>query len=1045
MVIEFLRSHRWVRRSLSGLSVVLLLGGLALVGYPFFTNIWQGRIQDSLEDQIVSPELQQAYKDRRVSTGDSLTRIRIPALNVDTVVVEGITPSALRAGAGHYPTTALPCEGGNVAIAGHRTTYGRPFGNLDQLKTGDTIDLITPIGACQYRITRDPFVTAADRALGHPADARQERHPHHVPSEGISRPAPGRQGDVGQGHQGDVNPGAIDGGRRRRSRRAAVRSVASAAVLLVVGVGWASPAGAHPDADGHGSISLSATGDLGSPPSVSGTFSGASALGRVLEYIDSVSLTVTPTGPTGGGPVGVDGCTKVTSGKCGTGTVSFKWQLPGLAYNGPYVVNATADHCQCSASRPDRPRSPPGGSGMAADPAAPGDVRAEPGGDRNVDLSWQRNPEPDILYYQVSRKDGGGNFSHRGDVRHPASGRPAFTDTSTSGTAGGEFAYRVVAVRKGASGDDTHDEHARGASGEKSVTVAPPPTTVAPGTPGAEIKPAGTDTNIGGYLAGQPGALPSPKPMFIDLPDTGFEGSLPFGQLPGEDMSEPGEGEEAIPATLETRRLQEFNRGRPLIPIAAGAILLLLAAHLRLFNKRLKTDGRAAGARPPSSSPPSTPPSTPPCRSTSRPAVANGGHHRAPSGAALTSLPEWGQFRGVTLLPGRPGGGRGRGRGRRRGGLGRERGGHRRRSRGRDGSPRRTRKQPSSTAGPSPRTSRAARPTWRPTRKTTRTTSSPSWSRGATTSSPSWRPRATTTWRTGTKRPSPSWRLPRTTTWTTGTTRPSGRPGASRPSPIGAGRRGGATISIGRRSAPSRGDRALAELELDEEPEMVPAMVPDEMSRRAGAGRGARTRTRTTRSSPSWCAPQGRWYIPEQERTRRRDRRRAGAAPLGRWSSPSRTRRGDRRQLVPASGPVVIPHVEAVTEPEPEPEPEPEVERHRYGHRDAQSRGGDQRQRLGPPRRATSTTSSGRRRRSTPSPRSRSSSPRGRAVRRSRSSAAAGRLALSRPLAAGPPTAPAAGTRLPACRGARSSSRTWVTARTTGSRRRTRTGTPRRG
>jgi sortase A len=159
VVIEFLRSHRWVRRSLSVLSVVLLLGGVALVGYPFFTNVWQGRIQTRLEDQIVSPELQQAYKDRKVATGDSLTRIRIPALSIDTVVVEGITPSALRAGAGHYPSTALPCEGGNVAIAGHRTTYGRPFGNLDQLKPGDTIDLITPIGACQYRVSRDPFVT----------------------------------------------------------------------------------------------------------------------------------------------------------------------------------------------------------------------------------------------------------------------------------------------------------------------------------------------------------------------------------------------------------------------------------------------------------------------------------------------------------------------------------------------------------------------------------------------------------------------------------------------------------------------------------------------------------------------------------------------------------------------------------------------------------------------------------------------------------------------------------------------------------------------
>ncbi|HEX7277915.1 MAG TPA: sortase [Acidimicrobiales bacterium] len=142
--------------------MALLLGGVALVGYPFFTNAWQSRIQARLDDQLVSPELQQAYKEGKVETGDSLTRIRIPALDVDVVVVEGITPSALRAGAGHYPTTALPCEVGNVAIAGHRTTYGRPFGNIDQLKAGDTIELITPISACSYKVAKDPFITAPD-------------------------------------------------------------------------------------------------------------------------------------------------------------------------------------------------------------------------------------------------------------------------------------------------------------------------------------------------------------------------------------------------------------------------------------------------------------------------------------------------------------------------------------------------------------------------------------------------------------------------------------------------------------------------------------------------------------------------------------------------------------------------------------------------------------------------------------------------------------------------------------------------------------------
>ena len=160
MLVELLRTKPWLRRVLSGLSVLLVLGGLALVGYPFATNMWTDRIQERLDDQIASPELQQAYKERKIETGDSLTRIKIPALGLDTVVVEGITPSALRAGAGHYPQTPLPCEGGNVSIAGHRTTYGRPFGNVDPLKPGDTIELTTPIGGCVYQVARDPFVVA---------------------------------------------------------------------------------------------------------------------------------------------------------------------------------------------------------------------------------------------------------------------------------------------------------------------------------------------------------------------------------------------------------------------------------------------------------------------------------------------------------------------------------------------------------------------------------------------------------------------------------------------------------------------------------------------------------------------------------------------------------------------------------------------------------------------------------------------------------------------------------------------------------------------
>ncbi len=156
-VVDVLRNRRWARAGLTALSVGLLVGAVAMVGYPFYTNLVQDRIQSRLDRQIASPELKQAYLDRNIGIGDSLTRIIIPEIDVDVVVVEGTTASALRAGAGHYPDTPLPCEIGNVAIAGHRTTYGRPFHNVDLLKPGMKVTLQTPIGECTYEITEEPF------------------------------------------------------------------------------------------------------------------------------------------------------------------------------------------------------------------------------------------------------------------------------------------------------------------------------------------------------------------------------------------------------------------------------------------------------------------------------------------------------------------------------------------------------------------------------------------------------------------------------------------------------------------------------------------------------------------------------------------------------------------------------------------------------------------------------------------------------------------------------------------------------------------------
>jgi len=138
------------RRTLSVLSALLLLAGLALFAYPVGTDLWGKHTQDRLSGAFDDPGVRDAYRKREVPVGAGLTRLRIASIGVDVLVVEGTTPTALRAGAGHYADTPLPGEAGNVGIAGHRTTYGRPFNRLNELKAGAVAELETPFAVYTY-------------------------------------------------------------------------------------------------------------------------------------------------------------------------------------------------------------------------------------------------------------------------------------------------------------------------------------------------------------------------------------------------------------------------------------------------------------------------------------------------------------------------------------------------------------------------------------------------------------------------------------------------------------------------------------------------------------------------------------------------------------------------------------------------------------------------------------------------------------------------------------------------------------------------------
>lgn len=146
--------RRGGRRGLSVVSVLLALAGVAMFAYPLYTDAQQRRLQQRLADRFNDRTYRQTYGSGDVAVGQGLTELTFDKrdLHVKVLVVEGTTPAALKAGAGHYAGTPLPGAAGNVGIAGHRTTYGRPFNRLDELGPGDSVHLVTPFDDFTYTV-----------------------------------------------------------------------------------------------------------------------------------------------------------------------------------------------------------------------------------------------------------------------------------------------------------------------------------------------------------------------------------------------------------------------------------------------------------------------------------------------------------------------------------------------------------------------------------------------------------------------------------------------------------------------------------------------------------------------------------------------------------------------------------------------------------------------------------------------------------------------------------------------------------------------------
>jgi sortase A len=177
-----------VRRKIQVLGWTFIWSGVFILGYVgyelFITDIINARTQAAAEEELATT-LEEARSDlpdvEAVETGldegpqsvdyhpesepeaeKEFGVLRVPRLGLEVVVFEGVTTETLKKGPGHMPGTPLPGQPGNAVISGHRTTYGRPFFDFDQLVPGDIIEVETAIGTHTYRMNEQLVVTPTD-------------------------------------------------------------------------------------------------------------------------------------------------------------------------------------------------------------------------------------------------------------------------------------------------------------------------------------------------------------------------------------------------------------------------------------------------------------------------------------------------------------------------------------------------------------------------------------------------------------------------------------------------------------------------------------------------------------------------------------------------------------------------------------------------------------------------------------------------------------------------------------------------------------------
>lgn len=161
----------WPHSAREAISLLFLVVGLGLIGYVA-SQYWgmyhnQRQLEAQWEKQAsiaTTPDLS------KTPAAEMLTRITVPKIKLDAIVVEGATQKQLAIGPAHIQETAFPGDAGNAVITGHRDTF---FRHIYELQKGDAVFIRRNGEVFKYEVTGKKIVKPEDVSVLKPTSDAQ--------------------------------------------------------------------------------------------------------------------------------------------------------------------------------------------------------------------------------------------------------------------------------------------------------------------------------------------------------------------------------------------------------------------------------------------------------------------------------------------------------------------------------------------------------------------------------------------------------------------------------------------------------------------------------------------------------------------------------------------------------------------------------------------------------------------------------------------------------------------------------------------------------